>query len=290
MRTLDTPRTTRSSLHFATRAPLRHAILIAALLIMVYPLLWMVRLSLMPDSQIGTAGLIPQGDVTFENYTSGWNALSVPFTRFFTNSAAIAILSVVGNLLTCSITAYVLARLRFALRGAYFAIVIGTLLVPFHVLIIPQYLLFSAFGVLNSYIPLVLPKFLATDAFFIFLMVQFVRGIPRELDQAALIDGAGHVRIFWSIILPLMRPALATTAIFTLIWTWNDFLGPLVYLTSADWYTVPVALNSLMSADSGLGVGRLLAMSVLAVVPLIAFFIAAQRQIVEGIASTGLKG
>lgn len=268
---------------------MRHVLIALALVIMIYPLLWMVRLSLMPDSEIGTAGLVPEGSLTFRNYSEGWNALSIPFSRFFINSAVIAVLSIAGNLLACSLTAYVLARIAFRMRRIYFGIVVMTLLIPFHVLLIPQYLIFSNLSLLDSYVPLVLPKFLATDAFFVFLMIQFIRGIPRELDEAAFIDGAGHLRIFWSVILPLMRPALATTAIFTLIWTWNDFLGPLVYLTSTQWYTVPVALNSLMSADSGLGIGRLLAMSVLAIAPLIAFFIAAQRHIVEGVATTGLK-
>lgn len=275
--------------HAFLRKIVSHLLLGIALIFMVYPLFWMVALSFLPEGQISEAGLIPSGDWWVNNYIEGWNALSVSFTIFFKNSIIVAVLSIIGNLLACSLTAFVLARISFRMRGMYMAIIVGTLLIPFHVLLIPQYILFSSLGMLNTYLPLVLPKFLATDAFFVFLMVQFMRGVPRDLDHAALIDGAGFFRIYWSIMLPLMRPALATTAIFTLIWTWNDFLGPLIYLTSTDLYTVPVALNALISADTGLGMGRLLAMSVLSVLPLIGFFFAAQRQIIEGIASTGIK-
>ncbi|WP_223408236.1 carbohydrate ABC transporter permease [Occultella gossypii] len=260
-----------------------------ALVAMIYPLLWMIRLSFLPESEVANAGLWPEGIWTGINYTEGWSTLSVDFTTFFLNSAVVAILALIGNLLACSLSAYVLARLRFRLQPVYFGVVIATLLIPVHVLLIPQYLTFSYIGALNTFIPLVLPKFLATDAFFVFLMIQFVRGIPRELDQAAFMDGAGYFRIYWSIILPLMRPALATTAIFTVIWTWNDFLGPLIYLTRTSLYTVPVALNALLSTDTGFGTGRLLAMSVLSLVPLVIFFFVAQKQILEGISSSGLK-
>lgn len=271
------------------RGWVRQVLISVALLVMIYPLLWMVRLSFLPESDIADAGLLPVGTWTTENYTEGWGALSISFTTFFLNSFVVALLALVGNLLACSLSAYVLARLKFKLRPVYFGLVIATLLIPIHVLLIPQYLMFSYIGALNSFIPLVLPKFLATDAFFVFLMIQFVRGIPRELDQAAFVDGAGYFRIYWSIILPLMRPALATTAIFTVIWTWNDFLGPLIYLTKTDLYTVPVALNALLSTDTGFGTGRLLAMSVLSLLPLVIFFFVAQKQILEGISSSGLK-
>ena len=267
----------------------RQLLITLALLVMIYPLIWMVRLSFLPESAIANSGLLPSGTWTTENYTEGWNALSIDFTTFFLNSAIVAGLALIGNLLACSLSAYVLARMKFAMRPVYFGVVIATLLIPIHVLLVPQYLLFSYVGALNTFIPLVLPKFLATDAFFVFLMIQFVRGIPRELDQAAFVDGAGYFRIYWSIILPLMRPALATTAIFTVIWTWNDFLGPLIYLTRTDLYTVPVALNALLSTDTGFGTGRLLAMSVLSLLPLVIFFFVAQKQILEGISSSGIK-
>jgi multiple sugar transport system permease protein len=155
--------------------------------------------------------------------------------------------------------------------------------------VVPQYILFSQLGMVNTYFPLLLPKFLATDAFFTFLMVQFIRTIPRELDAAAWVDGAGPFRTFWSIILPLMTPALVTSAIFTFIWTWNDFFTPLIYLTSTEMFTVPVALNSMMSSETSNGVGALFAMSLLSLLPILVFFVTAQKYLIRGISTTGLK-
>jgi multiple sugar transport system permease protein len=178
---------------------------------------------------------------------------------------------------------------QFKGLGIFFAAMIGTLLLPFHVVIIPQYIIFNQLGWVDTYIPLILPKFLATGAFFVFLMVQFMRGLPRELDEAARIDGAGHGRIFFQIILPLMVPALATTAIFTFIWVWNDFFSQLIFLTSPENYTVPIALRSFVDAQSSTSFGAMFAMSVVAIIPLILIFAFGQRFLVKGIATTGLK-
>ena len=149
--------------------------------------------------------------------------------------------------------------------------------------------MFAQLDLVNTFVPLILPKFLATDAFFVFLMVQFIRGIPRELDEAAAIDGGGHWRIFLRVMLPLMGPAMATTAIFTFIWTWNDFFSPLIYLTKPDAYTVPVALRSFLSATAGSNWGPMFAMSVVSLIPLFLVFLFGQRFLVKGIATTGGK-
>jgi multiple sugar transport system permease protein len=162
-------------------------------------------------------------------------------------------------------------------------------MLPMHAVIIPQYIVFSNLGLVNTFVPLILPKFLATDAFFVFLMVQFIRGIPRQLDEAAWIDGAGPFRTFWHVILPLMRPALITTTIFTFIWTWNDFFGQLIYLTDSSVFTVPIALNALVDSQSNQGTGTLMAMSLLALLPILLFFAFAQKYLIRGIATTGLK-
>ena len=151
---------------------------------------------------------------------------------------------------SCLLAAYAFARLRFRLRGDWFAIMIGTLLLPGHVLIIPQYILFRKLGWVGTLLPpLLVPKFLATEAFFVFLMVQFMRGIPRELDEAAMIDGCGPFRIFRHVILPLIRPALVTTAIFSFIWTWNDFFRQLVYLNSPENYTAAAGADAVHRLD-----------------------------------------
>jgi multiple sugar transport system permease protein len=164
-----------------------------------------------------------------------------------------------------------------------------TIMLPIHVVIVPQYIMFSELDWINTFLPLIVPKLLATDAFFIFLMVQFIRGIPRELDDAARLDGCGRTGIFLRVILPLMTPALATTAIFTFIWTWNDFYGQLIFLTDPEMYTVPVALRSFVDSTTGTAWGSLFAMSVVSLLPVFLAFLIGQRYLVKGIATTGIK-
>ena len=268
---------------------IKHVILFLFMLAMIYPLLWMISSAFKPGYLVLTEpGLVPS-EVTFENFRQGWGALGRPFSVFFVNSLLITVGSILGNLLSCSLAAYALARLNFRMRKIYFAITLGSVMLPFHVLVIPQYIFFSEIGWVNTYFPLLLPKFLATDAFFIFLMVQFIRTIPRDLDRAAALDGAGAFRTFWDIILPLMRPALVTTTIFTFIWTWNDFFTPLIYLTRTHLYTVPLALNSLVDSESQQGVGLLFAMSLLSLLPILIVFSVAQKYLIQGIATTGIK-
>ncbi|WIJ25952.1 carbohydrate ABC transporter permease [Devosia sp. RR2S18] len=270
-------------------AILKHIFLIAASFIMIYPLLWMIASSLKPDNQIfGDLGLIPT-DPQWSNYSEGWNALSVSFTQFFWNSGVVTVLSVIGNVLSCSFAAYAFARLEFNGKNIWFALMMMTLMIPYHVVLIPQYLTFLQLGWVNTYLPLVVPRFLATDAFFIFLMIQFFRQLPRELDEAAMIDGCSPFKIYWAIILPLSLPAMTTAAIFSFIWTWEDFLGPLVYLNDIKDYTVPLALRMFLSQDSVSEYGQMFAMSVLSILPIILFFVVFQRFIIRGIAMSGMK-
>jgi multiple sugar transport system permease protein len=268
---------------------LRHGVLIAASFLMLYPLLWMVASSFKPESIIFTDLSIIPPSFDFSNYVQGWNSLQESFTVFFKNSFLVAILVVIGNVMSCSITAYAFARLEFRGRRFWFVVMLGTLMLPYHVTLIPQYVLFLHLGWIDTFLPLIVPKFLAADAFFIFLMVQFFRGIPRELDEAAVLDGCGPWRIYWKIMMPLSLPVLTTTAIFSFIWTWNDFLGPLVYLNDASHYTVPLALRSFMDSTGLSAWGQLFAMSVLAILPIFLFFLFFQRLIIEGVASSGMK-
>jgi multiple sugar transport system permease protein len=268
---------------------IKHVLLLLFLIVMVYPLLWMIASAFKPGHLVLTEpGLLPS-QITFENFKDGWYALNQPFSAFFLNSLFVTVGSIIGNLFSCSLAAYALARLNFRMRKFYFAVTLASVMLPFHVLVIPQYVFFSKLGLVNTYFPLLLPKFLATDAFFIFLMVQFIRTLPRDLDRAAMIDGAGPFRIFWDIILPLMRPALVTTTIFTFIWTWNDFFVPLIYITKTQLYTVPLALNTLVDSESQQGIGLLFAMSLLSLLPVLFIFTVAQRFLIQGIATTGLK-
>jgi multiple sugar transport system permease protein len=267
----------------------KHLVLIACSLIMIYPLLWMLVSSFRPTNEIfRTPGLI-ELDPTLDNYRNGWVALDSPFGHYLINSAIVVIGAILGNILSCSLAAYAFARLKFRGRTLWFAIMLMSIMLPIHVVVVPQYILFNNLGWVNTFIPLVLPKFLATDAFFVFLMVQFIRGIPRELDEAARIDGCGHWRIFSRIMLPLMVPAIATAVIFTFIWTWSDFFTALIYLTSPDKYTTSVALRSFLDATSGSDWGAMFAMSIVSLLPLFLVFLFGQRFLIKGIATTGIK-
>lgn len=269
----------------------RHVFLIIVLFAMLYPILWMLAASFRPNNEIFTSIGLFSKNYTLSNYTEGWTGGgSLSFSRYFINSFVIAILSVIGNLLACSLAAYAFARLEFPLKKVCFALLLGTLLLPYHVTLVPQYVLFNKLGLINTFGPLVLPHFLATDAFFVFLMVQFIRALPRELDDAARIDGAGYFGIFTRIILPLALPAIGTTALFTFINSWNDFLGPLIYLGKTQLWTVPLGLNGFLDATGGQSsYGALFAMATLSLAPLVGFFIAFQRLLVEGIATSGIK-
>ncbi|AWS41670.1 carbohydrate ABC transporter permease [Streptosporangium sp. 'caverna'] len=267
----------------------RHLLLIVAGLFMLYPLLWMVSSSLKPEDLIfREPGLIPTA-VTVENYTQGWDALKHSFGYYLWNSAVITSLAVIGNLVACSLAAYAFARLEFPLKKMWFAIMLGSIMLPHHVTVVPQYIVFAKIDWINTIWPIVVPKFLATDAFFIFLMVQFIRTLPRELDEAAAIDGAGYWRTFIQVILPLCIPALATTGIFTFIWTWNDFFSQNLYLTNSDNLTVAVALRQFMDSGGDSSWGPLFAMSIISLGPIFGFFLAGQKYLVRGMATTGLK-
>ncbi len=267
----------------------RHTVLVAVLLVILYPLLWMVGASFRPSNEaFGTLSILP-GNFTTENYVEGWSLGNLNFSRYFLNSLVITLLAVVGNVVACSMAAYAFARLTFPFKKTMFALMLGTMLLPYHVTLVPQYVLFNELAWINTILPLVVPKFLATDAFFIFLMVQFIRTLPQELDDAARIDGCGHVGIFRRVILPLSIPALGTTALFTFINTWNDFLGPLLYLVRPETWTVAQGLNGFLDATGESAFGPLFAMATLSLAPIVGFFLVAQRLLIEGIATSGLK-
>lgn len=277
----------------ARRAVVFHLISVAVLVIVLYPVVWMLVSSFRPTSEIiGNVSLFPDPDTTsFDNYVRALSGIGgVSFWTFFKNSLILAVGSVVGIAISGSLSAYALARIRFPGRNLWFSLMIATLLLPFHVVIIPQYIVYNNLGLVNSFWPLLLGKFLAAEAFFVFLMVQFMRNLPRELDEAARIDGAGHLRIYRSIMLPLMKPALVTSSIFAFIWSWNDFFGPLLFLKDPELYSLPIALRLYVDQTTTSDYGAQMAMAVLALVPVILFFIVFQRHLVEGVATQGLKG
>ena len=275
----------------AARTVVFHAVSIALAVIILYPGAWMVISAFRPSSNIiGETGLIPD-ESTLDNFRTALEGIGgISFWTYFTNSMILAVGSVIGVCLSCSLTAYAFARISFPGRNLYFALMIGTLLLPYHVVIIPQFIMFNELGWVDTFTPLLIGKFLASEAFFVFLMVQFMRTVPRELDESARIDGCGHGRIFLWIMLPLMRPVLATASIFAFIWSWNDFLGPLLYLNTPEKYPLPLALRLFQDQTQSSDYGAMIAMSVLALLPVLIFFLIFQRYIVEGVSTQGLKG
>ncbi|GIF41455.1 carbohydrate ABC transporter permease [Actinoplanes xinjiangensis] len=268
---------------------LRHVLLSGVGVVMMYPLLWMISSSVKPSDSVFTDESLWPAVFDFGNYARGWTALSEPFEVYLVNSLIIVTLSIVGNLLSCSLAAYAFARLRFTGRRLFFAMMLGTMMLPGHVLVVPQYVMFDRLGWLNTYYPLLVPHFLATNGFYIFLMVQFMRSLPQELDDAARIDGCGPFRTFWKVVMPLCLPAFATTAIFTFISVWNEFFSPLLYLTDPQLYTVPLAVRQFMDSEGQSRWGEMFAMSFVSLAPVIGFFIAGQKYLVRGIATTGLR-
>ncbi|MFF1448422.1 carbohydrate ABC transporter permease [Streptomyces sp. NPDC058274] len=274
-----------------TALTVKHLGLVLVLLVLLYPLVWLLATSLKPADEVLTSLKLLPSRFEWSNYTTALDGVGgVTVSRLLANSLLISAGSVVGNVLSCSLAAYAFARLRFRMRGVTFGFMVATMMLPHHAVLIPQYIIFNKLGMVDTYWPLVLPKFLATEAFFVFLIVQFMRGLPRELEEAARIDGCGPFRIFWSVVLPLTRPALITTAIFTFIWTWNDFFTQLIYLFDPEKFTITLALRNFVDQSSSSAYGPMFAMSVISLLPVVLFFLAFQRYLVQGMATSGLKG
>ena len=274
------------------RLTFTHLFIITLGLLMVYPVVWMIVSSFKPNNMIfSDPGLIPKA-VTIENYITGWKGYAgVTFGKFFINSLLMCAGAVLGNLIACTMAAYAFARLKFVGRKFWFAIMMVTLMLPGHVTIVPRYILFNTFGWVGSYLPIIVPKFLATDAFFVFLLVQFMRSLPKEMEEAAIIDGCGKTGVLLRIIVPLATQALVTTALFTFLWTWDDFFNHLLYLTNPQIFSVSRALRTFIG-DSGAVAnwGGALAMSTLSLLPPFILFFALQKYFVAGITTTGIKG
>lgn len=283
------PTKRRTRMYNPVTSVIKHILLIATGFLMIYPLLWMLVSSFRPTDEIfRDTSLIPKG-IILANYTYGWSALNQPFGHYLINSGIVVLGCIIGNVLSCSLAAYAFARLKFTGRTILFAIMLLTIMIPYHVVLVPQYILFQQFGWVNTFLPLIVPKLLGTDAFFVFLMVQFIRGLPKELDEAVRIDGCGHFNTFFRIILPLMVPAVATTAIFTFIWMWNDFLSSLIYLIDPSMYTVPLALRAFLDSTGSSNWGAMFAMSIVSLIPVFLAFLFGQRFLIRGIATTGIK-
>jgi multiple sugar transport system permease protein len=258
---------------------------------MIYPILWLAANSFKGSAELWQKvySLIPQ-NFTLENYRNGWKGFGgISFSIFFRNSIVYASVATVLAVVSSALVAFGFARIEFRGRNLLFACMLATLMIPPQIQIIPQYVLFAKIGLVNTLYPLILPR-LFGQAFFIFMFVQFIRGIPRELDEAAAIDGANRLEVFGLVLIPLLKPALFTGSIFSFYWTWGEFLQPLVYLNAPKLYTLSIALRSFSDPSGMTDWGAIYAMSTLSLLPVFIIFIAFQRYLVQGIATTGLKG
>jgi multiple sugar transport system permease protein len=273
--------------HRFVRRTAIYATLVLFGLIFLLPFAWMVSTSVKPNDQVFVYP--PQwlpNPILWDNYVDALT--KVPFLSYFRNTVFISGMTIVGNLLSCSLVAYGFSRVRWFGRDAVFLIVLATMMLPTATTLVPLYVIFRNLGWMGTFNPLVVPPFFGT-AFFIFLLRQFFMTIPMDLSDAARIDGENEFGIFWRIILPLSKPALATVALFSLLWSWSDFFGPLIFLTNEDLYTISLGLVQFQSRyDTAWG--QVMAAATVFTLPVLVLFFVSQRQFVEGVTVTGLKG
>ena len=267
-----------------------HIFVIAFGLLMVYPVLWMILSSFKLKSEIlgNNVPFLPSTWV-FENYPNGWKASGVyTFATYFKNSFIVAGLGTLGTVISSAMVSYALARIPFKGRQFWFTCMIMTMLLPGQVLMIPQYIIWSNLGLVGTYIPLVLPKFLGWP-FFIYMMMQFIRGLPKELDEAAMIDGCSKYGIFTRVILPLLGPSIITTIVISFYWIWDDYMGPLLYLSKPALYTVSLGIKNFADAQ-GTNFGPMFAMSSLSLIPVFTLFLFFNRYLMDGVTAGSVKG
>jgi ABC-type glycerol-3-phosphate transport system permease component len=283
-------RTQSGQLRRLARTVIGHALLIAGSLAMLIPMVWMLSTSLKKSGQewVFPPVWIPN-PIWWQNYLEAMNALPVPFYVYVVNTFVITFNATLGTVLTSSLAAFAFARLRFPLRNFMFVLVISTMMLPSAVTLIPRFLIFRYLGWLDTFLPLIIPYWLGGTAFSIFLLRQFFMNIPRELDEAARMDGASSLQIFWQVVLPLSGPALATVTIFQVWDHWNEFIGPLIYINSMEKYTIALALRTFQNIRSQ-RVNYLMATSMLQVLPVLILFFSAQKYFIRGIQLSGLSG
>ncbi|WP_346292060.1 carbohydrate ABC transporter permease [Sphaerothrix gracilis] len=281
-------RSSPTSRQFFWRRVGTYALMSAIALIMLLPLLWLISTAFKsPTENIFQfpPQFIPR-QPTLQNFVAVWQAN--PFGRYFFNSTLVAGLTVVLNLLFCALAAYPLARLSFRGREVIFSIIVSTIMIPFQIVMIPLYVLTVQLGLRNTYLGIIFPSL--ASAFGIFLLRQAFQGVPKELEEAARMDGCGELGIWWNVMIPAVRPALVTLAIFVLIGSWSDFLWPLIVLDRPEMYTLPLGVAKLAGGLSGDDWRQIAAGSVISVAPIILVFVALQRYIVPTNSGSGLKG
>lgn len=267
-----------------------HIVVILLGFLMLYPILWMISNSFKTNAEIfGSSSLIPES-LSLEHYIRGWRFNNtITFTTFFKNSFYYTILSTFGAVIASSLVAYGFARVPFRGRSFWYACMFLTMMIPYQVVMVPQFIIFHKIGWINSFKPLIIPQF-AGLPFFIFLMVQFIRQIPYELDDSAKIDGCNRFMIYSRILFPLIKPAVITSTIFSFYWRWDDFLGPLLFLNKPRLFTVSLALRMFSDPQTSTDWSAIFAMGTLSLLPVLIIFLVFQKYIVQGLATTGLKG
>ena len=270
---------------------LTHVFLIAFGLVMIYPLIWLFFASFKsPREILGSISLFPS-EWVMNSYAEGFKGTGqYTYTTFFLNTFALVIPVVVFTLISSTIVAYGFARFDFPFKKPLFALMIATLILPNAIIIIPRYIMFRTYGWLNSYLPFIVPSLFATAPFFNFMMVQFFRGIPKDLDEAATIDGCGSWGVLIRILAPVCKPALFSAGLFQFMWTWNDFFNTLIYIDSVSKYPLSLALRLSIDLEGTVAWNQVIAMSLLAILPCVLIYFFAQKYFVEGIATTGIKG
>jgi multiple sugar transport system permease protein len=259
-------------------------------IVMVFPLLWTVSTSLKTlDQLVGTRIMLIPNPIAWENYAEIFKF--TPVLLNLRNTMIIVVCAEFGSLVMCSLVAYAFARIPFPGRNTMFVLLLSSMMLPGVVTLIPFFVIFDRLGWINTFLPLIVPRFLAHNPFYIFLMRQFFQGIPQDLSDAARMDGCSEFGIWWRVVMPISTPVLAAVGIFTFQWGWNDFLYPLVYLgTDKRLWTMALGLNSLRSYETANMTHLQMAFSVLMIVPVMTIFALGQKQIVQGITFTGLKG
>lgn len=272
-------------------ALIRYVVLILVGLMMLYPLLWMFTAALKPNHEIFTSmSLIPK-EWSLDGFINGWKTgTEFTFGHYIINTFLYVLPKVFFTVVSSTIVAYGFARFDIPWKKFWFATLIATILLPQTVLLIPQYLMFREMGMLDSYLPLYLPLAFATQGFFVFMLVQFLRGIPTDMEEAAMIDGCNSFQVLWHVVVPVIRPAIISVALFQFMWSVNDFLGPLIYVSSVDKYPIALALKMSIDVTEGARWNEILAMASIAIIPSIVVFFMSQKYFVEGVSNSGIKG
>lgn len=272
-----------------TSRVLTYIIVIVAALVCVLPFLWMVSTAFKGPSEIYKIPLsfIPDNP-TLDNFTEGWKYAD--FSLYTRNTVIITVSATIGTIISSALVAYGFSRFNARLKGFLFTLLLATMMLPAQVILIPQYMLFNKLGFVDTPLPMIIPAWLGGGAFNIFLFIQFFNSIPRELDDAARIDGAGSFQVFARILLPSVKPVVMAIGVMSFVFHWNDFFQPLIYLNSEKWFTIAIGLQFFKSGYGNTQIGMMMAVSLLTLLPVLIIFFIFQRYFVEGIKLSGLKG